>query len=50
MISPRYHVASTIAVFFALGLGIFLGSIIVKDDSLVRQLHSLIVEIESVFT
>ncbi|MDD3749574.1 MAG: copper transporter [Firmicutes bacterium] len=50
MISPRYHVASTIAVFFALGLGIFLGSIIVKDDTLVRHQQSLIDEIESEFT
>lgn len=47
MISLRHHITSTVAIFFALGLGIFLGSIIVKDDTLVRHQQSLIDGIES---
>ncbi|MFY9134927.1 MAG: copper transporter [Bacillota bacterium] len=50
MVSLRYHITSTVAVFFALGLGIFLGSIIVKDDTLIRHQQSLIDGIESEFT
>ncbi len=50
MINLRYHITSTVAIFFALGLGIFLGSIIVKDDTLIRHQQSLIDGIESEFT
>lgn len=50
MISLRYHITSTVAIFFALGLGIFLGSIIIKDDTLIRHQQSLIDGIESEFT
>lgn len=50
MISLRYHITSTVAIFFALGLGIFLGSIIVRDDTLARHQQSLIDGIESEFT
>ncbi|NLA07440.1 MAG: copper transporter [Firmicutes bacterium] len=50
MITFRHHIASTVAIFFALGLGIFLGSIIVKDDTLVRHQQTLIDRIESEFT
>ncbi|NLS45088.1 MAG: copper transporter [Firmicutes bacterium] len=49
MISPRYHVTSTVAIFFALGLGIFLGSSLVKDDVLIKHQQSLIDGIESEF-
>jgi hypothetical protein len=50
MISLRYHITSTVAIFFALGLGIFLGSIIIKDDTLMSRQQSLIDGIESEFT
>jgi hypothetical protein len=50
MISLRYHITSTVAIFLALGVGIFLGSIIVKDDTLIRHQQSLIDGIESEFT
>jgi hypothetical protein len=50
MIGLRYHITSTVAIFIALGLGIFLGSAIVKDDTLARHQESLISRIESEFT
>ena len=35
MIDLKYHIASIVAVFLALGLGVIIGSTIVGDDLLV---------------
>ncbi len=50
MMGPRYLIVSTVATFVALGLGIFLGSIMVKDDTLVKYQESLVGRIESEFS
>ena len=45
----RYHVATLVAVFFSLFLGILVGSIIFQDDLLVKEQNSIINELESKF-
>ena len=42
MIDIRYHIASIVAVFLALGLGVLIGSTIVGDDLLVDQQKKLL--------
>ncbi|MGE5389745.1 MAG: copper transporter, partial [Deltaproteobacteria bacterium] len=49
MIDLRYHIASIVAVFLALGLGILIGSTIVGDDLLVDQQKKVIDRLELQF-
>lgn len=49
MIDLRYHIASIIAVFLALGLGVLIGSTIVGDDLLVDQQKKLLDRLEEQF-
>lgn len=49
MIDIRYHIASIVAVFLALGLGILIGSTIVGDDLLVDQQKKVIDRLEQQF-
>ncbi len=46
MIDLRYHVASLIGIFLALGLGMLIGSTIVGDDLLVEQQKKMIDRLE----
>ncbi len=46
----RYHIASLIAVFFSLFLGILVGSILFQDDFLVQEQNNIIGELEQRFT
>jgi len=46
----RYHVATLMAVFFSLFLGILVGSIIFQDDLIVQEQNSIINELENKFT
>lgn len=45
----RYHVATLVAVFFSLFLGIIVGSILFQDDLLVQEQNSIINELEQRF-
>ncbi len=49
MIDLRYHIASIVAVFLALGLGILIGSTIVGDNLLVDQQKKMIDRLEGQF-
>lgn len=49
MIDIRYHIASIVAVFLALGLGVLIGSTIVGDDILVDQQKKLLDRLEEQF-
>lgn len=49
MIDLRYHIASIVAVFLALGVGILIGSTIVGDDLLVDQQKKVIDRLEIQF-
>ena len=49
MIDLKYHIASIVAVFLALGLGVIIGSTIVGDDLLVEQQQKLIERLEEQF-
>ncbi len=42
----RYHIASLVAVFFSLFLGILVGSILFQDDLLVKEQDNIIRELE----
>jgi uncharacterized membrane protein YciS (DUF1049 family) len=45
----RYHIATLVAVFFSLFLGIVVGSILFQDDLLVQEQNSIINELEQRF-
>lgn len=45
----RYHIASLVAVFFSLFLGILVGSILFQDDLLIQEQDSIISELETRF-
>lgn len=47
IIDLRYHIASLVAVFLALGVGIFIGSTILGNDTIVRQQEQLTKRLES---
>ncbi|MGI6412456.1 MAG: copper transporter [Syntrophomonadaceae bacterium] len=49
MIDLRYHIASLIAVFLSLGLGILIGSTIVGNDIMVDQQQKMINSLEEQF-
>lgn len=49
MIDIRYHVATIVAVFIALGLGVLIGSTIVGDSLLVEQQNLMIDRLEEQF-
>lgn len=49
MIDLRYHIASLVAIFLALGLGVLIGSTIVGDDVLVQQQKKIIDRLEEQF-
>lgn len=49
MIDLRYHIASIVAVFLALGLGILIGSTIVGDNLIVDQQKKMIDRLEGQF-
>jgi hypothetical protein len=49
MIDLKYHIASIVAVFLALGLGVLIGSTIVGDDLLVDQQQKMIERLEEQF-
>lgn len=49
MIDFRYHIASIVAVFLALGLGVLIGSTIVGDNLLVDQQKKMIDRLEDQF-
>lgn len=49
MIDLRYHIASIVAVFLALGVGVLIGSTIVGDDLLVDQQKKMIDRLEEQF-
>lgn len=50
MLDMRYHIASLVAVFFALAIGILLGTVIVDKGVLVNQQQALVKRIESTFS
>lgn len=50
MFDLRYHIASLVAIFLALGLGILIGSTIVGDDLMVEQQQKMINGLEDKFT
>lgn len=50
MIDIRYHIASIVAVFVALGLGILIGSTIVGDNLLVDQQKKMIERLDEQFS
>lgn len=49
MIDFRYHVASLVAVFLALGLGLLIGTVMLGDDVLVKQQAAMISRLEQDF-
>lgn len=49
MVDLKYHIASIVAVFLALGMGILIGSTIVGDDLLVDQQKKVIDRLELQF-
>ncbi len=49
MFDIRYHIASLMAIFLALGLGILLGTVIIDKGSLARQQTQLVNRLESTF-
>jgi len=49
MFDMRYHIASLVAVFFALAIGILLGTVIVDKGVLVDQQKSIVKRIETSF-
>ncbi len=49
MIDIKYHIASIVAVFLALGLGVLIGSTIVGDNLLVDQQQKMIDRLEEQF-
>lgn len=49
MIDLRYHIASIVAVFLALALGILIGSTIVSDNLIVEQQKKMIDRLEEQF-
>ncbi len=46
VIDLKYHLTTIIAIFFALGIGILVGSAMIGDDGIVREQQKLIVQIE----
>ncbi len=50
MIDIRYHIATIVAVFVALGVGILIGSTLVGSDVLIEQQKKMITQLESQFT
>lgn len=49
MIDIRYHVATLVAIFIALGVGILIGSTLVGGDVLIEQQKKMITQLESQF-
>jgi hypothetical protein len=49
MIDLRYHIASIVAVFLALGLGVLIGSTIVGDNLIVDQQKKMLDRLETQF-
>ena len=49
MLDIRYHVASLVAVFIALGVGILIGSTLVGGDVMIEQQQKMISQLESQF-
>lgn len=49
MLNLKYHIVSLVAVFSALGLGIFIGSNLVGDDVLAEQQQQLVTRLEEEF-
>ncbi|MGE5422784.1 MAG: copper transporter [Ignavibacteriales bacterium] len=50
MIDIRYHIATLVAVFLALAVGILIGSTFIDSDMLVDQQKKMISQLESQFT
>ncbi|HAG08782.1 MAG TPA: copper transporter, partial [Desulfotomaculum sp.] len=46
IINLRYHIASLVATFLALGIGILIGSIMLGNDTLVKQQQQLTRKLE----
>jgi hypothetical protein len=49
MIDLRYHIASLVGIFLALGLGVLIGSTMVSDDVMVAQQQKMIDRLEEQF-
>jgi len=49
LIDLKYHIASIVAVFLALGLGVLIGSMIVGDNLLVDQQQKMVERLEEQF-
>ena len=49
MIDIRYHVATLVAIFIALGVGILIGSTLVGGDVMIEQQKKMISQLESQF-
>lgn len=49
MIDLRYHIATVIALFLALGIGIFIGSTVISDDLFIKEQEQLIALLEHDF-
>ena len=49
MLNLKYHIVSLVAVFCALGIGIFVGSNLVGDDILVEQQKQVVTKLEQEF-
>lgn len=45
----RYHIASLVAIFFSLFIGILVGSILFQDDLLIQEQDSIIGDLEGKF-
>src|SRR5690554_3625880 len=49
MIDLRYHIATVVALFLALGIGIFIGSTFISDNIFLREQEQLITLLEQDF-
>ncbi len=49
LVDGKYHIASLVAVFLALGLGVLIGITAFRDDTLVRRQESIIANLEKQF-
>lgn len=49
LVDGKYHIASLVAVFLALGLGIVIGATVFRDDTLVRRQEIMISRLEQQF-
>lgn len=49
MVDIRYHIATVVALFLALGIGIFIGSTVISNDAIIKEQEHLIAKLELEF-